>query len=354
MPSVVDEDPSTNGGPLRRRLLRIDRYWPGRAARSTLGLRHERTYDGQQRRYVTTRSRHAPTAMVAVLAAMAIARLPSSLSTVPVLVRSLGSTARCWIGRSTSPPTGLRSVPRTASASPSTGWPITRRRRGRPRSDPSRCTSTGDLVRWPQVVRRGPDCPMRPVEREPLDRRMILRIAARKRSRPDPLSNTGDALFAVDPEGRCGRRGGPTVRDNAPMDDHRRCRPFPSAMASWSLPVRRLPSAPSAGCDADMLSPLRCRLPAASSVKRRPPAPCLSASRAGRRCICPVVASISTSSGPPSMALSKPRPPMTGQSTGISTSSICLATTTGRRTQSHWSSWPTGQTRRGRHRIDQA
>ena len=79
---------------------------------------------------------------------------PSSLSTVPILVRSPGSTARCWIERSTPPPTGLRFARRTASASPSTGWLITRRRRGRPSSGPSRCTSTCSLTTSTQPRRQ--------------------------------------------------------------------------------------------------------------------------------------------------------------------------------------------------------
>lgn len=60
--------------------------------------RHERTYDGQQRRHVTAESGRVPTAIIDIVAGVAIARLPSSLSTVPILVRSPGSTARCRTG----------------------------------------------------------------------------------------------------------------------------------------------------------------------------------------------------------------------------------------------------------------
>ena len=74
------------------------------------------------------------TAIVDIVAGTAIARLPSSLSTVPILVRSPGSTARCWIGRSTSPLTGLRfaqngqciSFHRVAGYTPPT-WPTQER-----------------------------------------------------------------------------------------------------------------------------------------------------------------------------------------------------------------------------------
>jgi hypothetical protein len=48
----------------------------GTAADTALGQRHERTYDGQQRRHVIAESGRVPTTIVDIMAGMAIARLP--------------------------------------------------------------------------------------------------------------------------------------------------------------------------------------------------------------------------------------------------------------------------------------
>ena len=84
---------------------------------------------------VRVKSGRVPSAIVGILPAWPLLACPSSLSTVPILVRSPGSTARCWIGRSTPPPTGLRSAPedgqciafhRVADYTPPT-WPTQER-----------------------------------------------------------------------------------------------------------------------------------------------------------------------------------------------------------------------------------
>jgi uncharacterized protein len=66
----------------------------------------------------------------------------ASSSTVPIRALSRRSTARCWAGRLTSPPTGPTSALSTASASPSSRWPGTPHPNGRPSRCRSRCTST--------------------------------------------------------------------------------------------------------------------------------------------------------------------------------------------------------------------